>query len=85
MSKMTLAHYWEKFNRDDLDYLLYVLKDKSKDRNNLHYGLLPFIPADEAYRAASSYFLSMRYQTPEGMLIAQRLLQILRAHRPWVD
>lgn len=76
-SPLTLAHYWERFNADDKAFLLFMLQRR---RNNLHMGLLPFVPADEAAIVAFTYLIPTEYSTPHGYLIMQNVTQILRPH-----
>lgn len=69
---ITLAHYWEKFTKEDREYLLSLFEGKQ----GLHMGKLPFINADDAYMA-----IYIRYPvTPSDCNTITRLLSILSNH-----
>jgi len=72
---VTLARYWDKFDKDDMAFLMIAL-NMTRDKH-LHMGKLPFVSAAVAYKAVFQY--PPGALSPKGAMVAQRLLQILAA------
>ena len=69
---VTLARYWDRFTKEDMDFLLWAINMNRTEP--LHMGKLPFVSATVAYKAVWQYPTSGN----KDSLTVQKLLQVLQ-------